>query len=857
MADKTIALKIAIQGNPELKQLQANFDNTRKELQKLNKLEKENKITSEQASKARAGLNVELKANRNALTDQQNALLKNNDALKKNSGFVAGVKKGVGQWATSMIGVTAAIAGVSAVINNVLKTIKQFDQDMANLKAITGSTDEQMKGFKQSVLDVSQATGKGASEIAQAFQLVGSAKPELLSSAEALGEVTKQAVLLSQAGGMEVPEAAAALTKAMNQFGASAEDAGMFTDILATSQQKGTATIAQLSESLKNAGANANAAGLSFEETNVVLQALAKGGLVGAEAGTGLSSTLIKLSTQADDKINPSLTSMKDVVNELAGRNLDLAGASKLVGAESAKTLLTLIDQKDVVNSLTGQLNEYENAAKQAATVTETIAGKQEALGSQWERFVLSMDEGSSVIGNAYRAVLDFATNALKGFENLDLVVKNLFGGLSDFTEDELKRTLKGGWETEFGLSIDTITKKFDKIPFDQLKGNIKDVGETWVKLLGEDSEDAMKLFEQYVKNRITKEKELKKQLTDPTTEITTTDEDTGGNTGTSLTKEQEKAAEERAKLAEKERQKDLEREEQRKEDEFIRFLENQERQKEFALLNQERLQLELDEENRLRREARIADANSILENEQLVVDARKKYAEENKKINEAVAFSFGGLALAIASSMGDSKEAQAAALAIDKLMAIARVVIATQTSNATITAEGAALAIPTAGASVAAAAGLVAKNNIVAGLNIATIMATAIPQISKFADGGILSGASHANGGIPFTINGQSGFEAEGGEAIINKRSTAMFTPLLSAINEAGGGNRLFADGGLVPNTGGLNSSQSLLQSANNQGDLAEIIASSIGSIEVVNVATNTSDVATEVTNISNNATF
>lgn len=45
--------------------------------------------------------------------------------------------------------------------------------------------------------------------------------------------------------------------------------------------------------------------------------------------------------------------------------------------------------------------------------------------------------------------------------------------------------------------------------------------------------------------------------------------------------------------------------------------------------------------------------------------------------------------------------------------------------------------------------------------------------------------------GGIPI--------EAEGGEAIINKRSTSMFTPLLSAINQAGGGVSLGNDGGFA----------------------------------------------------------
>lgn len=79
---------------------------------------------------------------------------------------------------------------------------------------------------------------------------------------------------------------------------------------------------------------------------------------------------------------------------------------------------------------------------------------------------------------------------------------------------------------------------------------------------------------------------------------------------------------------------------------------------------------------------------------------------------------------------------------------------------------------------------------------NIAKIEAVEPP---KAARGMLLNGNSHAQGGIKI--------EAEGGEAIINKRSTAMFLPQLSAINEAGGGVK-FASGGITPsyNTIGSN---------------------------------------------------
>lgn len=68
-----------------------------------------------------------------------------------------------------------------------------------------------------------------------------------------------------------------------------------------------------------------------------------------------------------------------------------------------------------------------------------------------------------------------------------------------------------------------------------------------------------------------------------------------------------------------------------------------------------------------------------------------------------------------------------------------------------------------------------------------------------KAERGGILGGQSHANGGTMLS----NGVEAERGEAIINKRSTAAFAPLLSEINSYRGyGAPLISS---APSTGSL----------------------------------------------------
>lgn len=73
-----------------------------------------------------------------------------------------------------------------------------------------------------------------------------------------------------------------------------------------------------------------------------------------------------------------------------------------------------------------------------------------------------------------------------------------------------------------------------------------------------------------------------------------------------------------------------------------------------------------------------------------------------------------------------------------------------------------------------------------------------------QFEDGGLLQGPSHKQGGIPLTIAGRGGYEAEGGEYIVNKRATAAFLPLLESINKqykvpGSAGVGMFQNGGII----------------------------------------------------------
>src|SRR5690606_346715 len=72
-------------------------------------------------------------------------------------------------------------------------------------------------------------------------------------------------------------------------------------------------------------------------------------------------------------------------------------------------------------------------------------------------------------------------------------------------------------------------------------------------------------------------------------------------------------------------------------------------------------------------------------------------------------------------------------------------------------------------------------------------------PTGKKAAKGMLITGPSHANGGVPISTPGGM-IEAEGGEPILTKKAFQMYPDLISAINVAGGGIPLYAAGGLTP---------------------------------------------------------
>ena len=229
------------------------------------------------------------------------------------------------------IGLITGVAITATLVKSV-KDVMDFTQAIADLSAITGATGKDLQFYADSAKEIGRTTSLSAQQAVEAFKLIGSAKPDLLSNAKALEEVTKQAVILAEAAGIQLPQAASALGSALNQFGLDSSKAGEVINALAASSKFGAAEIPAVTEALRNVGSAANALDVDLVETVAGIQALAIAGKQGADAGTSLRQVLLKLEKTADQKLMPSVNGLSGSLKNLKGLNLSNSKLMKLFG---------------------------------------------------------------------------------------------------------------------------------------------------------------------------------------------------------------------------------------------------------------------------------------------------------------------------------------------------------------------------------------------------------------------------------------------------------------------------------------------------------------------------------------------
>lgn len=339
------------------------------------------------------------------------------DKTKRGVGSLSGGLKGLAGSlkALPIVGVVASLASLTLAVSKGLSVFKQFDQSIQDLSAITGATGADLDFYSDKAREMGAVTTQTAGQVADAFRLVASAKPDLLESKEALAEVTQQAITLAEAAGIAVPDAANTMASALNQFGASADQAARYTNVLAAGSKFGASSIAEMGESLKFAGVVAGNFGVTFEETNALLQTLGTNAIKGGEAGTQLRGVLLALETKMDKEFRPSVVGTTQALLNLRDANLSAEESQKIFGNRNIAAAQILANNAEAVADLTEKVTGTNIANEQAATRVDTLGGSMARLGSASEELALVLVADSG-LGGAFQTIIDKTAESLLGF---------------------------------------------------------------------------------------------------------------------------------------------------------------------------------------------------------------------------------------------------------------------------------------------------------------------------------------------------------------------------------------------------------------------------------------------------------
>lgn len=313
------------------------------------------------------------------------------------------------------------IGGIIGGITFSAKSIIDYDKALAKFRIVVDDlSDADFSKFKDAVKDVAKTTQSSMIDVANAFEAIAQISPEFAKTPAMIDAVTKSAITLSRASGMELKPAAEALTTIMNQNRIGAEDSEKVINILAASQAIGAASINQLAESYKNFGAIGVQANITMERSNAMFQVLAKNGLVEAEAGTKARRAILELQ-HSGVGYKSGKFDLVEALTTTKSRYDSLGSAM----AKDAYLLKTFGEQGVLVGQiLTGNiplLAEYEKkvtgtneANIQAAITTGTMAFKLEALKNAFTNTIIE-STAAKVFMFAFGGAVSFLADHMGG----------------------------------------------------------------------------------------------------------------------------------------------------------------------------------------------------------------------------------------------------------------------------------------------------------------------------------------------------------------------------------------------------------------------------------------------------------
>ncbi|MEY8486495.1 phage tail tape measure protein [uncultured Parabacteroides sp.] len=332
------------------------------------------------------------------------------------------------------IGISAATAFAKAAKSS-YDFEKEFRKNMLEVATISTQVTDDMTGFMNQVMSITQEIPIKAPEAAKALYSIVSAGHDGADGMKILEVSAKAAV-----GGLTETETAAdAITTILNAYKMSAEEAGTVSDQLFTTVRLGKTTFGELGASIAQVAPIAAAYGISIDQVLGAVASLTKQGTPTAQAMTQIRAAIQGTAGELGDAAFQGRTFQEalQLINEKAG-----GSASKM------KEMLGTDEGLAATLALTGK------NAKSAASDLEELQSSLGATEAAFEKMKDAADNQLTLLANNVQAYLRplgekilkevsniaktfneaFENNDIEGtISNLESLVKNAAGAFLSY----------------------------------------------------------------------------------------------------------------------------------------------------------------------------------------------------------------------------------------------------------------------------------------------------------------------------------------------------------------------------------------------------------------------------------------
>lgn len=315
--------------------------------------------------------------------------------------------------------ITVPIVGAAAAA---IKFSSDFGKTMTQVITLSGVSEKNMQAFREEILRMAPAVGRGPVELAKALLVVTSTG---IRGKEAL-EILEQSAKASAVGLGDTATVARAVTAAINSYGKENLSAAQATDILFRTVKAGGAEATELAPVLGRVTGVAAKLGVSFKEVGTFIATFTRLGVNASEAVTslgGVMSTLLKPSKEAEKTLHLLGTSMSQLREEVKNKGLtqamlDLVNATGATDDQLAVIIPNIRALRGVLGTAGAQAENFKKVLAEVGDDMDTankafergqgtIARTFDQLSAQAQALAIRIGDG---LAPALSAVLKLLT---------------------------------------------------------------------------------------------------------------------------------------------------------------------------------------------------------------------------------------------------------------------------------------------------------------------------------------------------------------------------------------------------------------------------------------------------------------